>query len=325
MSIARLLSMSLMLTLLVGCATPYMPATLPAKIAPLNAQAATEQSQARAFVHHYGHFPGFAGVELFEQAWLPNQAPTAVLIIVHGLKDHSSRYERTARALVERGFGVHAFDLRGHAHSAGQRVHIDQFDDYLADLRIFVERVREQHPRTPLLLFGHSMGGAIVTRFAQRHPGQVQGLALSAAALQVNEASITLAGTRILAAMLPGAPLFNLDLADFSRDPDVVKAGLADPLVYQDAAPVHTAQELISTIDQIQLDVSSLTLPLLVMHGTADSVTPPEGSRTLYEQAPATNKRLRLYEGLAHDLLHEPEKDLVVGDLAEWMKEVARL
>ncbi len=325
MSNARRLITPLLLALLVGCATPYVPATLPDRPTTPEVQTATEPSRAQAFAHHYGHFPGAAGVELFEQAWLPHQAPTAVLVIVHGLKDHSSRYERTARALVERGYGVYAFDLRGHAHSAGQRVQVEQFDDYLADLQIFIERVREQHPAKPILLFGHSMGGAIATRFVQQHPDQVQGLALSAAALQVNESAITLAGTRMLASLMPAAPLFNLDLEEFSRDPNVVKAGLSDPLVYQGAAPVHTARELINTIEAIQADFSAVRLPLLIMHGTADSVTPPQGSEALYQQASSTHKRLKLYEGLAHDLLREPEKDRVIQDLADWMKEVERL
>lgn len=290
----------------VGVRMPEQPAAAPADVE-----------------HKDGPFEGVHGTKLYEQSWRPRAEPKAVVVIVHGLKDHSARYAPFAERLVKQGFAVHAFDLRGHGRSEGMRVWVDAFDDYLGDLDLFLKRVREQEHDKPVLLFGHSMGGAIVTLYTITHKPALAGLALSAPALATDVSGATIGGTKFIAALAPASGVFNLDLKLFSRDPAVVAEGLADPLVYQGAAPARTARELIDAIDRIQEHMGEVSVPVITMHGEADRVTPPAGSKQLVERAQAKDKTLKLYPSLAHDLLHEPEKEQVIGDLVKWMNDHA--
>jgi len=299
----------LALSILAACASPpYMPARV------------TPPAVVRAnLVHHDGFFTGQAGAELYEQSW---EAPSssAVLVIVHGLKDHGSRYEAFASRLVENGVSVYAADLRGHGHSDGIRVYIDSFEQYLGDLDTFLAFVRAREPGKPVFLLGHSMGGAIVALYAiDKKQPPLAGVILSAAALRADVGFFKSFGTSLVAGLSPHAGVFQLDLNEFSRDPDVVAAGLRDPLIYQDGAPARTAKQLLRAIGDIGDRMEGIDQPLLILHGTLDRVTPPEGSQELYRRARSTDKTLNMYDGLFHDLLHEPEKDRVTRDIIAWI------
>jgi alpha-beta hydrolase superfamily lysophospholipase len=269
--------------------------------------------------HKTGFFEGARGARLFEQYWRPEN-PAAVLVVVHGLKDHSSRYEAAALRLAEQGYAVYAFDLRGHAHSDGMRVYVDSFEDYVSDLDIFMKRVEAREPHKPIFLFGHSMGGLIATLYTEERQPNLAGLLLSGAALKADVSWFKATGTRMVNFFSPRAGVWNLDMKDFSRDPAVVKSGETDSLVYQDGAPAHTATEVLSAIDRAREGVSKLNAPLLLMHGSLDRITSPEGSKEVYAQAPSSDKTLKIYDGLYHDLLHEPEKDRPFGDILAWLK-----
>jgi alpha-beta hydrolase superfamily lysophospholipase len=264
-------------------------------------------------------FEGAHRTELVEQWWRP-ASPRAVLAIVHGLKDHGSRYaELASRLAVDQGVAVYAMDLRGHAHSEGVRVDVLDFDDYLTDLDAFVARVRYHEPGARVFVMGHSMGGAIVTRWLEKRKPDVAGAILSGAALKVDVSGVKLFGNRMIAAVSPDAAVFNLDLDDFSRDPKVVEAGKKDPLVWQDAGTARLARELADAIDDSEHHFGEITAPLLVMHGSADKVTPPEGSRELVARAASKDKTLGIYDGFFHDLLHEPGHERVVVDIEKWI------
>jgi alpha-beta hydrolase superfamily lysophospholipase len=296
-----------------GCALPPS-VPLRAPEAPTAAPAGVE--------HKDGSFAGVHGTQLYEQSWRPSQGtPRAVVVIVHGLKDHSANYRVFAERLALQGFAVRAFDLRGHGRSEGMRVWVDSFDDYLGDLDIFMQRVRKEEPSRPVFLFGHSMGGAIATLYTITGRPELAGLALSGAALAVDASGAKIGGVKFVAAIAPTAGVFELDLHQFSRDPAVVSAGLADPLVHQPGAAVQTARELITAIGRIQERMGEIVVPLLAMHGEADVITPPAGSKALVERATSTDKTLKLYPGLFHDLLHEPEKEQVMTDLMKWISD----
>jgi alpha-beta hydrolase superfamily lysophospholipase len=268
--------------------------------------------------HHEGFFTGQAGAELYEQSWQA-PSPIAVLVIVHGLKDHGSRYATFANGLASDGVSVYAADLRGHAHSDGMRVYIDTFDQYLGDLDTFLAFVHAREPGKPVFLMGHSMGGTITTLYAMLGKQPIAGLILSAAALRANVGFFKSFGTSLAAGLGPRGGVFQLDLNDFSRDPDVVAAGFSDPLIYQGPAPARTAKRLLGAIDQIDQHMEDVATPLLILHGTLDRVTPPEASQELYQRASSEDKTLKLYDGLFHDLLHEPEKDRVIRDITAWI------
>ena len=270
-------------------------------------------------VHAEAFFSATDGTKLFEQSWRPVGSARAVVVVVHGLKDHGNRYADFAASLVGDGFAVYAADLRGHGHSDGVRVYVDSFDQYLDDLDVLMKLVRAREPGKPVFLFGHSMGGAIVTLYTIRHKPDLAGLILSGAALRAGVSGFKVFGTGLVAGLSPNAGVFQLDLHDFSRDPAVVERGLHDPLVYQGAAPARTAKELLHAIDEIDQHMEDVTVPLLVLHGDADKVTIPSGSKELYGRARSRDKTIHVYLGLYHDLLHEPERAGLTDVIVSWI------
>ncbi len=291
-----------------ACGTPYLPARMPPEPAALDGTK-----------HEQGQFDGVGHTTLFFQSWQPTKVPKrGVLVVMHGLKDHSSRYAELAHTLNQAGYGVYAFDLRGHGYSAGDRVGVLNFDDYVLDLDMFLFRVTLQED-VPVFVFGHSMGGAIVTLHSLTYHPQVRGMILSGAALEPGVSGATIAFTNMTAALFPSFDVFNLDLNHFSRDPQVVAETRRDPLVYRGAATAHMASELVGGIQRIDKHMGEIDVPLLILHGKRDEVTPPSGSKLLFDEAASKDKTLILYGNMVHDLLHEPEKAAVTGDIIGWM------
>ncbi len=270
--------------------------------------------------HAEGRLESKDGVSLLVQSWRPAQGEVkAVVVVVHGLKDYSDRYADFAHALTQHGYAVHALDLRGHGDSGGDRVWVDRFSDYLDDLETFVEKVRAEEPGKPLFLFGHSMGGAVVTLFTlTRHP-KAQGLVLSGAALKADAPALLRGSVHFLSVVAPKLAVFELKDEQFCRDPKVVAAMKTDPLIFDGKGPARTAAEVLNAISDIREKSSQLKLPLLAMHGSADQVTPPSGDDDLVAAASSTDKTAKKYEGLYHDLFHEPEAAQVTQDVVAWL------
>ena len=258
------------------------------------------------------------GLTLFERHWLPEGTARAGVVIVHGYAEHSGRYEHVGSLLAERGYAVHAFDLRGHGQSAGARAFVRSADEYLDDLDAFLARNRDS--ARPLFLLGHSMGGTIVTLEVIARAPVIDGLILSGPALTASGASPVL--TRIvllLARFLPRLRLRKLDAAAVSRDGAVVTAYESDPLVDRGKMYVGTAAAMVRAMRAIEKDVPRIRLPLLVMHGTEDRLADPQGSRSLHERASSPDKTLHLYAGLYHEIFNEPEQQEVLADLLAWL------
>jgi acylglycerol lipase len=261
---------------------------------------------------------------LYAQWWRPCGPPRGVVAVVHGLKDHSARYGTFAERLVTRGFAVHALDLRGHGRSEGPRAWVDSFDDYVQDVDAFVRCVRVREGMAPLFVFGHGMGGSIAALWQLERRAIVAGLILSGAALQPRPVPVEARATRLLSALAPRARILQLDVRRASRDRATVEDSLRDALVSQPPAPARTAKELLDAMERIEALAPEMTVPLLLLHGSADVVNDPDGSRRLLERAGTTDKQLHVYDGLAHDLVHEPERARVVRDVGEWLKDRAR-
>jgi alpha-beta hydrolase superfamily lysophospholipase len=271
--------------------------------------------------HHEDYFTARDGLRIYEQRWTPDGETAAVVVIVHGIQEHSGRYAQLAEDLNRHGYAVHAMDLRGHGRSEGRRLFVRSFEEYLDDVEILLQRAAAQQPGRPIFLLGHSMGGAIAALLCITRPPKIRGLMLSAPAVQIGGKVFPV--LRRLAAWIsviwPTLRVVQLGGRFISRDPAVVEAFLNDPLVYHGRFPVRIGAEILRVATQIQTDAHRLTLPLLVQHGTGDFTTDPRGSRLLVARAGSTDKTLHLYTGLYHEIFSEPERDQVVSDLLVWL------
>jgi alpha-beta hydrolase superfamily lysophospholipase len=260
------------------------------------------------------------GLSLYAQRWRPRSGePRAVLVIHHGLADHSDRYAGFAERLVRAGYAVWAFDMRGHGRSAGVRVRIDRIDDLLDDLDAFVALVREREPGRPIVLYGHSLGGLTTALEAiERHPG-VAGVILAAPGIAFDAPAIQAGVIRLAAPVAPNAPVLAVPHPEFSRDAAVVAELDRDPMIEHASGPARTAAAAIDGVARVWAHPEQLTVPLLIVHGTSDHITAPAGSRDLVARAGTTDRTLRLYDGLYHDILHDPGGDRVAADIVTWL------
>lgn len=259
------------------------------------------------------------GLQLYLQAFLPRGEPKASVLIVHGLRDHSGRYARLAAELVKRGWAVYAYDLRGHGRSAGPRVWADKFEDYVDDTARVLEHVRERQPHAPLFLMGHSMGGAIAALYAERYEARIDGLILSAPAIENPVSTLEQCGANLLADLSPYSPRLELDMTKWSRDPAVVAENQRDSLVHQTGGPIHTGVLLLEASSEALEYAPFVRVPTLLLHGTADAITSPSGSQKFHDRVRAQDRTLKLYPGLYHDLWNEPERAAVITDLVQWL------
>ena len=266
--------------------------------------------------------PGCHDATLYGQAWLPERNLRSVVVVSHGLGEHSGRYAGLAARLVACGHAVYAIDHRSHGRSSGERANIERFSYLVSDLSAFVGRAQREHPDQPVTLLGHSMGGAVALASALRIQSTLKGLVLSAPALAAGEAvSPVKAGMlRLVSRLRPGAAALALPPSAVSRDPTVVRAYEEDPLVHHSPIPARTVAELLDAMADFAAAAPALKLPVLVQHGTADSLVPLAATRPVYDVLGNPKLRsLRYYEGLYHEVYNEPERDTVIGDLERWL------
>ena len=297
-------------SLAAACSPPAMPLRPLAAAAPGPA----------GVVHRAGRFAASDGAVLFEQSWRPASGRArAVLVIHHGLKSHGAHYAELAARLVSRGVAVYAHDMRGHGRSPGRRATLDDLGVLAADLDRFIAGVRRAEPGAPLFLAGHSVGGAVVTLYTVERRPRLEGLVLLAPALRVDQPPIAAAAAGIAGALTPGFPAVDVPNEWFSRSPAVRREMARDPLIYQPAGPARTARALTRALARIWPRVEEIDVPLLGLHGTGDRATSPRGTAELVRRARSRDRTLLLYRGLYHDLVREPERDQVIGDIERWI------
>ena len=256
----------------------------------------------------------------FERSWRPKADTKGMLVVVHGLKDHSARYADFAMGLAKRGFSVRSYDHRGHGRSDGKSQRVDQFTDFVSDLDSFVKRSKQAEPNIPVFVLGHSMGGAIATGYAIDHQADIAGLVLSAPALATDASGATKGGAHFASALFPGAGVAALPIDKFSRSPAVIADAKKDPLVDQSDVPARTIAGLLDMMDYIAANRAKFKLPVLDMHGKIDEITLPAGSKTFVGGIASKDKTLWMCPKLVHDLLHEPEGADMADGVARWLE-----
>jgi alpha-beta hydrolase superfamily lysophospholipase len=239
--------------------------------------------------------------------------------IVHGVKSHSGYYFWAAEKLVAQGLAVYAVDLHGRGRSDGERFYLEKIDDYLADVDALVSLAKSREPGLPLFLLGHSAGGVISSVYTLEHQKDLKGFICESFAFQVYAPDFALAVLKGLSHIAPHAHVLNLKTEDFSRDPKAVQAMHDDPLIAHEVQPTRTVAELVRADERLKREFPLITLPVLIMHGTADKVTRPGGSQLFYDTVGSKDKTLKLYEGHSHDLLNDLDRDKVMADIVGWI------
>jgi acylglycerol lipase len=260
-----------------------------------------------------GAVPARDGVMLRTRAWTPDGVPRARLLLVHGIAEHSGRYERTASLLAAGGLEVHAFDLRGFGGSGGPRAYVRRWDDYLDDLE---DRLRSLGDGLPVVLMGHSLGGLLALTYATSRRPPPDFLVLSSPALGTTVPAPVRAIAPLLSRAAPMLRLGNgLRGEQLATDPAVGDAYFADPLV----VPRTTARlgaEMFVAMSRARGGLGSVRVPTLVTHGSADTIVPPESTVPL---AAVPGIERRVYSGMRHETLNEPDGPLVVADILAWL------
>jgi lysophospholipase len=266
---------------------------------------------------------GEAGAKLHARSWGPAGEPHSVAVIAHGLAEHCGRYGELVAHLVAAGYAVYSLDHRGHGQSSGGRANIDRFEYVLADLDRLFAQARAEWPGRPVTLIGHSMGGAIAFAYALRHQDGLHGLVLSAPLLGTDPkvSKVQEVAARVLSRLAPGLGALTLPADTISRDPAVVAAYRSDPLVHSGSIPARTLVELVDAAGRFPSLAPSLRLPVLIVHGTGDTLVPLANTHATVERIGSRDRTVRLYDGLYHEVFNEPERERVYADVLGWLAE----
>jgi alpha-beta hydrolase superfamily lysophospholipase len=268
--------------------------------------------------HREGFFKNKTGLNLYYQLWLPNNDPRAILVLSHGLADHSSRYQNLVNYFLPAGYAICSFDYQGHGKSEGKRCLVNRFSDYIDDLGIYIDRIRNEYPDKKIFLIGHSMGATISIAYALNN--MIDGLITSGASLASDVASpILQAFAGLLSALVPEMGVKLIDASFISRDPAVVENYINDPLVYRGKIPARTGVELVNMWKNLPERFPDLILPLLVLHGSIDGLADPEGSRMLIQKSKSADKKIKIYDGFYHEIFNDPEHISVMKDIETWL------
>jgi acylglycerol lipase len=255
--------------------------------------------------------------ELLVRHWPATGTPWATVMIVHGLGEHSGRYEHVGDRMAAAGLDVHAADLRGFGGSGGLRAYVDSFARYRDDLAEQLVAVRASTVGRPVVLYGHSMGGLVALGYALSDNPKPDLLVLSAPGVESTLPAWKFALARVLAAVAPRLMIPNgLDGSQLSRDPTVGDAYVADPL-NQHKSTVRFADAGNREMRRVRSSIDDLAIPTLAIHGEADTIVPPSASATLARIPGVTHVT---YPGLRHEIHNEPEWTSVVDDVIAWIR-----
>jgi alpha-beta hydrolase superfamily lysophospholipase len=276
-----------------------------------------------AYQHHMGVFLSSDNVRIFYQSWQVAH-PKGILVISHGLGEHSGRYQNLLETLSGKGISVYAPDHRGSGMSGGIRGHVDDFSKFYKDIKHLVDTVvRKENPGIPMLLLGHSLGGLIAELYALNFPEDVKALILSAPALMPSVAVPIWKKimSRLAAKLFPRITVSNeLDPQYISTEKAVVQAYLDDPLVH-DRVSTKFYQEYLDAAAEAIRRSHELRMPLLLIHGTADRMVSIESSRHIFQQAASEDKTMEEFDGLFHETMNEKveQREKVLGIMEQWI------
>ena len=269
-----------------------------------------------------GYLKGVRDTDIYYQYWLPEGEPKAILLVVHGLAEHSGRYMNVVNFLVPSGYAVYGIDHIGHGKSDGKRVYVKRFQDYTKTLKNYFDMIREWQPEKPIFLIGHSMGGLISAAYLLEHQDELSGAVLSGPGIKVpdNISQAIIFVGKILSIITPKAGLIQLDAEGVSRDPAVVDAYVNDPLVYTGKITARLGAELLKAMQYVTDQAPKIRLPIMIVQGSDDKLVDPSGAQLLYDLVSSKDKTIKIYNGFYHEVFNEPEHEQVLNDVKTWIE-----
>ena len=269
------------------------------------------------------YFDSYDNLRLYRHSFIPESDIKAIVVITHGIAEHCERYQKFARKLVKNNFFVELSDLRGHGRSGGARCYIKSFEEYVKDLNTIISEVKKEFPHRKLFLFGHSMGAQIVGYYVIENEHNINGLILSSAAYEldseINPVLKILAP--VLGKLFPRLKTIKLDSNKISRSEESIKDYESDPFVFRKGIPVRTGAEINRITEYLQTRIHKIKQPILILQGSSDKIVNPEGAQKIFQRITSEDKKLKIYEGFYHELLHDPESDRVESDIIHWLEE----
>ncbi len=259
------------------------------------------------------------GLKIFVRSWRPAAKPRAVVVICHGVKSHGGQYLWSGEQFSTAGHAVYALDMRGRGKSEGERFYVENVSDYVADVAAVVKLAKSRDPGVPVFLLGHSAGGVVSCVYTLENQKELAGLICESFAFKVPAPDFALAIIKGLSRIAPRLRVLNLKNKDFTRDPKALAALNADPLIANEVQPAITVAALVRADERLKKEFPLITLPVLIMHGTADKATVPAGSQFFYDTAGSKDKTLKLYKDHFHDLLSDIGKEGVMADIKAWI------
>ena len=264
------------------------------------------------------------GTTFFVQGWEPeNGNPKALVVLVHGLGEHTGRYVHVGKVLTRAGYALAGLDLRGHGKSGGPRGHASSLEAYMQDIRQFFSLMEQRYPAMPRVLYGHSLGGLLALAYAIQYGAGLKGVIVTGPALRssLQEQKAKLAVVRLLGSLMPTMTVpSGLDATAISRDLAVVEAYQKDPLVH-DSTSLGFGKAALHAIDLCFARAREFPAPLLIMHGTGDKINYFSGSEDFAKLVSEAGRdvTLRLWNDLYHEIHNEPEKAEVFKFMIEWL------
>ncbi|ATW05652.1 lipase [Sphingorhabdus sp. YGSMI21] len=262
-----------------------------------------------------------AGAKIFWQKWLPDNDPKAIILLVHGYAEHSGRYQYFAEHCVGKGYAVFALDHWGHGKSDGTAGFVPDFSVFRDGVDRLLAQAKQDLSDLPVMLVGHSMGGLISATYLLTEQGNFAACVLSGPAIQAAEepSAALKAISGFLSRFFPKLGVLELDPNGVSRDPEVVADYLADPLVYNGKMGARLAAEMLANMTMVQENAGRISLPMLLLHGGQDSLAGVAGSEFLVRHISSSEKQLKIYPELFHEIFNEPERDNVLNDMTDWL------
>ncbi|WP_245667256.1 alpha/beta hydrolase [Leptospira tipperaryensis] len=274
-------------------------------------------------------FAGSGGSKIFYRTYQPKEGRKGnrVLVVQHGIGEHSGRYEFLVEALAGTGTALYLIDSRGHGRSEGKRGAVDSFSDFLSDLDKLIAIAKEKEKVSKVTLLGHSMGAAIVTLYAEEGTNQGNLNALIVSALPIRaKMDLSLKVKKgiapFISEILPNLTLpTGLDVNALSRDRAVVEAYKKDPLVHGMASS-YLGNMLLNSETPILGNAGKIKIPIYIFHGKEDAIAIYTGSEAFYAVVGSSDKTLKIYDGLYHETMNERLEDRtkVLSDLKNWFE-----